>query len=81
MRLGFAVKALGRPNLPSNDARRWQNNPHLRVSLQYLAAIFDYLADASIDMYRISSDIAPYLTHPDMPQFHHQLDECADELA
>ena len=29
----------------------------------------------------MSSDFAPYLTHPDMPQFHRQLDESKDELA
>jgi UV DNA damage endonuclease len=81
MLLGFAVKVLGRPNLPSNDARRWQSGPHLRVSLQYLEAIFGYLAAAGIGMYRISSDIAPYLTHPDLPQFHDQIAECAGELA
>jgi UV DNA damage endonuclease len=80
MRLGFAVKVLGEPDLPSNDARRWQSGPHLRVSLQYLSAIFDYLAEAGISMYRMSSDIAPYLTHPDMPQFHKQIEECAPEL-
>lgn len=81
MRLGFAVKVLGRPDLPSNDARRWQSGPHLRVSLAYLGAIFDYLAEAGISMYRISSDLAPYLTHPDLPQFHRQIEECAGELA
>jgi UV DNA damage endonuclease len=81
MRLGFAVKVLGRPDLPSNDARRWQSGPHLRISLQYLGAIFDYLADVGISMYRISSDLAPYATHPDLPQFHRQIDECAAELA
>ena len=32
-------------------------------------------------MYRMSSDFAPYLTHPDMPQFHNQLEEAQDELA
>jgi UV DNA damage endonuclease len=32
-------------------------------------------------MYRLSSDLAPYVTHPDMPQFHNQIEECADELA
>jgi UV DNA damage endonuclease len=32
-------------------------------------------------MYRMSSDFAPYLTHPDMPQFHHQLEEAQEELA
>jgi UV DNA damage endonuclease len=31
-------------------------------------------------MYRISSDIAPYITHPDLPQFHHQIEECWDDL-
>ncbi len=31
-------------------------------------------------MYRMSSDFAPYLTHPDLPQFHNQLDEAAEEL-
>ena len=33
LRLGFAVKVLGQPDLKSNDTRRWQSNPHLRVSL------------------------------------------------
>jgi UV DNA damage endonuclease len=80
MRLGFAVKVMGKPDLPSNDARRWQSGPHLRVSLQYLAAIFDYLAEKRISMYRMSSDVAPYLTHPDMPQFHGQIEECELEL-
>lgn len=78
--LGFAVKVLG-ADLPSNDARRWQSNPHLRVSLGYLAGILDYLIRHRIHFYRISSDLAPYLTHPDMPQFHSQIEEAADELA
>jgi UV DNA damage endonuclease len=80
-RLGFAVKVLGRPGLKSNDARRWQSGPHLAVSLQYLDAIFDYLHENGIRMYRISSDIAPYATHPDMPQFHNQLMECEEAMA
>jgi len=80
MRLGFAVKVLGRAGLKSHDTRRWQNSPHLSVSLAYLRDIFIYLADENIRMYRISSDLAPYLTHPDMPQFHNQVSECAREL-
>lgn len=80
MRLGFAAKVLGNGGMKDADARRWQNNPHLRVSLGYLRAIFAYLHEAGISMYRISSRIAPYITHPDLPQFHHQLDECAEEL-
>ena len=81
MRLGFAVKVAGRDDLPSNDARRFQNNPHLRVSIGYLRNIFAHLRDINVSMYRMSSDIAPYHTHPDLPQFHRQVEECADELA
>ncbi|MBV9467911.1 MAG: UV DNA damage repair endonuclease UvsE [Abitibacteriaceae bacterium] len=80
MRLGFAVKVLGQKGLKSNDARRWQNAPHLRVSIEYVNAIFDYLAETKLSMYRISSDFAPYLTHPDLPQFHHQIEEAKEEL-
>ncbi len=81
IRLGFAVKVLGRAGLKEHDSRRWQNNPHLSVSLAYLRDIFEYLRSQRISMYRMSSDLAPYATHPDMPQFHNQLDECAAELA
>lgn len=80
LRLGFAVKILGRQNLKSNDSRRWRQNPHLRVSLGYLERIFDYLAANDIRMYFMSSDIAPYITHPDFTQFHGQIEECRDEL-
>jgi UV DNA damage endonuclease len=80
MRLGFAVKVLGRPDLKSNDSRRWQSDPHLKVSIEYLHAIFDYLADAGIPMYRMSSDVAPYLSHPDHPKFHKQVAESRAEL-
>ena len=81
MRLGFPVKIMGREGLPSNDTRRYQNQPHLRVSLDYLRAILEYLDHMNIHMYRMSSDLAPYYTHPDLPQFHQQLEECAAELA
>jgi len=79
-RLGLAVKVLGQPGLKSNDSRRWQQGPHLRVSLGYVREIFAYLKTHAITMYRLSSDLAPYLTHPDMPQFRDQVTECADEL-
>lgn len=81
MRLGFAVKVLGAPGLPSHDSRRWQNQPHLSVSLAYLRDIFLYLESRSIHFYRLAGQLAPYLTHPDLPAFHRQLDECATELA
>ena len=81
MRLGFVVKPLARPELKSHDSRRWQNHPHLSVSLAYLRDVFTYLGTAHIGLYRMSSDLAPYATHPGLPQFHHQVTECEAELA
>jgi len=71
---------LGRPGLKSHDSRRWQNHPHLSVSLVYLRDIILYLQQQDIKMYRLSPDLAPYLTHPDLPQFHGQIEECIAEL-
>src|SRR5438445_9799608 len=80
LRLGFPVKVMGEPELKSNDSRRHKNNPHLKVSLEYLDKILDYLKKHEITMYRMSSDIAPYATHPDMPRFHNMVAESAAEL-
>ncbi len=80
MRLGFAVKVMGQPGLKSNDTRRWQANPHLRVSLGYLCETFAYLRKHNIHMYRMGSDLAPYATHPEMPQFHNMVRESARDL-
>lgn len=81
MRLGFAVKVIGQAGLKEHDSRRWQNTHHLSVSLVYLRDIFEYLRRERITMYRMSSELAPYLTHPELTQFHGQLDECTAELA
>jgi UV DNA damage endonuclease len=81
VRLGFAVKVLGDGGLPTSDNRRWQSSPHLRWSLEMLDVVLDYLDRNDIRFYRFSAAIAPYATHPDMPQFHQQVEECADELA
>ena len=81
LRLGVPVKIMGNPELKSHDARRATSQPHLKVSLGYLDAIFDYLARHRISMYRMSSDLAPYATHPDMPQFHTMVRDSAAELA
>ncbi|HEX6584027.1 MAG TPA: UV DNA damage repair endonuclease UvsE [Thermoleophilaceae bacterium] len=80
-RLGFAVKVLGAGGLPSHDTRRWQSNPHLRHSLERLRAILDYLETNDIRMYRLATALAPYASHPELTQFHGQVDQCADELA
>ena len=81
LRLGFPVKVMGKPGLKSNDTRRWQKDPHLKCSLEHVDAILDYLAKERLDMYRLSSDLAPYATHPDMPQFHNMVAESDAELA
>jgi UV DNA damage endonuclease len=81
MRLGFAVKVLGRPDLPSHDMRRWQTGPHLRVSIRYLHAILDYLDQIDVRMYRMATGIAPYASHPELTRFRNQPQECAAELA
>ena len=79
--LGFAVKVVGEPGLPSHDTRRWQSKPHLSVSLERLRSILDYLARVQIGMYRLSSALVPYGTHPDLPEFHRQIEDCAPQLA
>ena len=81
MRLGFAVKVLGAGGLPSQDTRRWQSDPHLKFSIEHLHAVFAYLEDAEIGMYRMTASLAPYATHPDLPQFHGQVRESGEELA
>jgi len=80
-RLGFAVKVLGDGGLPSHDTRRWASGPHLRHSLEYATAILDHLERHDIRMYRLATALAPYASHPDLPQFHDQVRECEEELA
>jgi UV DNA damage endonuclease len=81
MRLGFAVKVLGDGGLPTQDTRRWQSGPHLRWSIEALHGVFDYLDREDIRMYRMTASLAPYATHPDLPQFHGQVEESREELA
>jgi UV DNA damage endonuclease len=80
-RLGFAVKVLSDGGLPSHDTRRHASGPHLRHSLEHLRAILAFLGRHDIRMYRVATALAPYASHPDLPQFHDQVDECASQLA
>ena len=80
LRLGFPVKVMGAPGLKSNDTRRWQKGPHLKASLEHVDAVLDHLARHRIPMYRLSSDLAPYATHPGMPKFHGMVAESDAEL-
>jgi UV DNA damage endonuclease len=81
MRLGFAVKVLGAGGLPSHDTRRWQSGPDLSVSLDRLEAILGHLEDTGIRFYRMATALAPYASHPDLPQFRDQPRRCAGRLA
>jgi UV DNA damage endonuclease len=49
--------------------------------LQALDAVLSYLDARDIRMYRMTASLAPYVTHPELPQFHRQIDECGAELA
>ena len=69
MRLGFAVKVLGGGGLPSHDTRRHQSGPSLGVSLDRLDAILDHLDAVGIRFYRMATALAPYASHPDLPEF------------
>jgi UV DNA damage endonuclease len=66
----------------TNDARRWQNGPHLRHSLELLDPVLDELDRRDLRMFRMSSATIPYGTHPDLPQFDYrrQIDDCAEAL-
>jgi UV DNA damage endonuclease len=82
-RLGFAVKVVGASEpLKEADKRRWQSGPHLEQSISMLHRVFDHLERIDVRMYRMSSSVIPYGSHPDLPQFDYrrQIDACADAL-
>jgi UV DNA damage endonuclease len=81
MRLGFAVKVLGRGGLPSHDTRRWQSGPSLAVSLDHLDAILRYCDGLDVRMYRMATALAPYASHPDLPGFRDAPARHAERLA
>jgi UV DNA damage endonuclease len=81
MRFGFAVKVLGAGGLPSHDTRRWQSGPDLAVSLDRLDAILSYLDANDIRFYRMATALAPYASHPELPEFRDQPARCAEQLA
>jgi UV DNA damage endonuclease len=81
MRLGFAVKVLGDGGLPSHDTRRHQSGPSLEVSLERLEAILEHCDRHDIRMYRMATALAPYASHPDLPQFRDAPARCAGRLA
>ncbi|HEX2086763.1 MAG TPA: UV DNA damage repair endonuclease UvsE [Solirubrobacteraceae bacterium] len=81
MRLGFAVKVLGREGLPSHDTRRHRSEPSLGVSLERLGAILGYLDAIDVRLYRMATSLAPYASHPDLPRFRDAPRRFAAQLA
>lgn len=79
MRLGFACAVMGL-DVRAHDTRKWQNNPHLCVSLGNVSQILRYAHGLGIRMYRLSSNIAPYYTDLNRPQFGNQLQEARADL-
>jgi UV DNA damage endonuclease len=81
IRLGVAVRILGRAGLRARDGRRAEHTLHLSVSLLLVREVLAYLADRQIGCYRLADDLAPYLTDARHPAFAQQIDECGDLLA
>ena len=81
IRLGVAVRILGKAGLRARDGRRAEHAPHLSVSLLLVREVLAYLAERQIGCYRLADDLAPYLTDARHPAFARQLDECGDMLA
>lgn len=79
-RIGFACTVLG-IDVRAHDTRKWQNSPHLCVSLENVTKILSYAHGLGIRMYRLSTDIAPYYTDTTRPQFGNQLEESKEQLA
>jgi len=81
-RLGFAARVLGDGGLRTHDSRRWQSEPHLSRSLDYLEDVFLYLNRHGLRMFRLASGTVPYGTHPDLPQldYRRQIEACAPRL-
>src|SRR5687767_3304173 len=79
-RIGFACTVLG-IDVRAHDTRKWQNSPHLCVSLDNVTKILSYAHGLGIRMHRLSTDIAPYYTDTTRPQFGNQLEESKEQLA
>ena len=59
IRLGVAVRILGRAGLRARDGRRAERSPHLSVSLLLVREVLLYLAEQRIGCYRLADDLAP----------------------
>ena len=79
-RLGFAVRCWARAAWRLTTRGGGSPTHTLQVSLERLRAVLDRLEGRDIRMYRMATALAPYASHPDVPQFHRQIDECRQQL-
>jgi UV DNA damage endonuclease len=75
IRLGFAVRVVGKPGLRAYDGRR--EAAHLSLSLVYLRDILVYLQRIDVRFYRVAATLAPAAT---LAEVLRQIDDCAPEL-
>ncbi|NJM05200.1 UV damage endonuclease UvsE [Candidatus Gracilibacteria bacterium] len=80
LRLGFAVRALGRPGLRSHDPQR---AAHLSIGLTHLGDMLTYLEQTAIRYYRLSGDLLPSdgTGHAQVAECQEALDMLAQRLA
>src|SRR3954449_11543373 len=76
IRLGVAVRILGKAELRARDGRRAEHAPHLSVSLLLLREVLAYLAEQQIGCYRLGGDPAPHLAEQQIGCY-----RLADDLA
>jgi UV DNA damage endonuclease len=85
IRLGVAVKILGRGGMRVRDGRRGTAPgvpaPHLSVSLVFLREVLLYLAEEQIHFYRMPADLAPDPQHAGLAGQLRQIEEAAGMLA
>ncbi len=82
MRLGFPVKVMGRPRPQDQRHPPLAAGPALSASPSATSATSSPTSGKhDIRMYRMATDLAPYHTHPDMPQFHTMVEETREDLA
>jgi UV DNA damage endonuclease len=82
IRLGVAVKILGRGGMRVRDGRRGagpgEPAPHLSVSLLLLREALLYLAEQRIGFYRLPGDLAPDHGREGLAGQLRQIEECGD---
>ncbi|MEI6180719.1 MAG: UV damage endonuclease UvsE [Chloroflexales bacterium] len=79
IRLGFAVRAVGRPGLTTGSGRG--TSPHLSIALARLADMLVYLGQIRVGLYRAALALPPNGAFPQLVACEAQLEALAARLA